>query len=308
MSSDRAEFETRTSCITCGSKELKELARGRFDEEPLHSFLANDPFGENPLPYLKDAEWQFVQCDVCQQKFHRNILNEKWNGIYYNRWITSEAIEAHAQASGHTGFHSDFRKGKHAVERILQIERLTRNIRGADAVRVLDFGCGEGRFLSTCADFGFECVGVEFSAAREKTKVINFFPDLDEVKKETSAGHFHAAVLFEVLEHLSDPLDVLRSIRPLLTDNGILILETPNCPEVTGIHDQNDYELINPLGHINAFTAQTQERIAKEAGFERVKPSTVQCTADPLRAYKRELRRLLQPFLKRYTQQYFVAV
>jgi len=261
----------------------------------------------HPLPYLEQAEWSFVQCKKCSQKFHQNVLTEEWLGIYYNNWISREAIEQHARNSGNFGFHANFEKGKHSVERILQLERLTRNLREDGPIRVLDFGCGDGKFLATCASLGFECVGVEFSAAREKTKAVDFFGDLEQVEREYGSGQFHAAVLFEVLEHLFDPLAILRSIRTFLVEGGILILETPNCPNVTGIHDINDYRLIDPLGHINAFTAQTQERIAIEAGFHRVTPSVVQCTADPARAYKREARRILQPFLRRNTQQYFIA-
>ena len=239
----QAEFVTRTSCITCKSDELSQLSRGRYSDEPLRSFLANDPFGEDPLPHLLEAEWCFVQCQSCGQKFHQKILSPEWNKIYYDRWISSEAIEELGRARGIHGFHADFGKGKHATERVLQIELLTRKLR------------------------------VEFSAAREKTKVIDFFGNLDQVKQEIEPAHFHAVVLFEVLEHLSEPLEVLQSIRPLVKDGGILVLETPNCPDVTSIENKYDYRLINPLGHINAFTPETQERIAKEAGFKRITPS-----------------------------------
>lgn len=130
---------------------------------------------------------------------------------------------------------------------------------------------------------------------------------MEQVREDYAPGHFHAAVMFEVLEHLASPLDVLREIRPFVQDGGVLILETPNCPEVTGINSLTDYRLISPLGHINAFTPETQEKIAQEAGFKRISTSTVQCTADPIRVYKREARRFLSPFLKRYTQQYFTT-
>ncbi|MGY6409685.1 MAG: class I SAM-dependent methyltransferase [Alkalilacustris sp.] len=273
----------------------------------MYDYLSADPFGENPLPHLKDAEWCFVQCNACGQKFHQRILNPEWNKIYYNRWITAEAIESHARSLGNFGFRASFNKGVHSVERILQIEWLTEELRGADPVRLLDFGCGDGRFLAACAAFGFECVGVEFSSAREKTRVADFFGGLEEVRAEMAPGHFHAVVLFEVLEHLAEPLQTLKALHALLARGGVLVLETPNCPNVTSINSISDYRLIDPLGHINAFTPETQERIANEAGFARVTPGTPQCTVDPMKVYKRELKRLLRPLLKRYTQQYFVA-
>lgn len=301
-----AGFETRTSCITCGSERLRELSSGRFADDPLHGFMAADPFGEDPLPYLRNATWSFVQCADCGQKFHRNILNEEWLGIYYNRWISSEAIERFLEARSESVFQREFNVGKHAIERILLLEKLTRELRGTDPVRVLDFGCGEGTFLAACACCGFEGVGIEFSAAREARKRVAFFPDLEQVAATYEPGHFHAITLFEVLEHLTHPRDVLIALRPLVRPGGILMLETPNCDSVTGIETRADYALIGPLGHINAFDPVTQERIANETGFTRISPGVVQCTADMARVYKREARRFLRPFLKRYTRQVFV--
>ena len=302
-----AGFDVRNSCITCGSGVLKELSSGRYSEDPLRRFIDNDPHGENPSPHLRNATWSFVQCEICDQKFHRRILNDEWLNIYYNRWITHKAIEQHKESLGAIGFKANFRIGIHATERMLLLEKLTRGIRGDDPVRVLDFGCGEGKFLSICATCGFECVGVEFSSARKKSKRVDFFPSLVKVAEEHPPGHFHAVVLFEVLEHLSRPLDVLRELRGFVKKGSVLILETPNCETVSGIQTENDYRLIHPLGHINAFTPSTQERIAKEAGFVRISPCAVQCTADMRRVYKREARRFLQPFSRRYTQQVFLA-
>ncbi|MEL6485898.1 MAG: class I SAM-dependent methyltransferase [Pseudomonadota bacterium] len=303
----QAQFNTREQCITCGASEFNELAAGRFTEDPLHSFLSDDPFGEDPLPHLRNAEWRFVECRNCGQKLHQHVLNEEWNNIYYSRWISSEAIAQHAQVIGESGFESRFSQGSHAVERILQLERLTRGLRGSDPLRVLDFGCGEGHFLAAAAAFRCECVGVEFSAAREKTKVIDFFGNLDQVEEEYGLSHFHAVTLFQVLEHLSEPLSVLKELRKHIVDGGVLILETPNCVGVSGIQDKVDYRKIHPLGHINGFEPKTMELIAVNAGFEKVKTSTVQCTADPMRAYKREARRLLSPFLADGTEQFFIA-
>ena len=88
-----------------------------------------------------------------------------------------------------------------------------------------------------------------------------------------------------------------------------MMLETPNCPDVVDIVTEQDYRLIHPLGHINAFTADTQTRNARNArnaGFRRVNAPVVQFTADTKAAYKREARRILRPLIKRNTQQVFI--
>lgn len=240
------------------------------------------------------------------QKFHRDVLNDEWQDIHYNRWITSEAIEQFYEQQGSTRFARLFEVGKHAVERMLIIEKLTRGIRGDEPVRLLDFGCGEGAFLAICANSGFESIGVEISAAREEKQQIEYFSNLEQVAEKYELASFHSITLFEVLEHLNRPLEVLRDLSRFAMKGCILILETPDCEGVTDIRSRRDFDLIGPLGHINAFTAASQERIAKEAGFTRISPGVAQCTADFQRVYKREARRFLQPFLKRTTRQYFV--
>lgn len=302
----QAQFRSRADCITCGGSNLKTLSTGRFFDEPLKSIMAGENFGEDPMPHLQEAAWTFVQCQDCDQKFHRDILTDAWINIYYNRWITDDAIDAFYESRGISRFEKDHAAGRHAVERALLLEKLTRDARGRDPVRVLDFGCGEGVFLAACATFGFEGVGVDFSEAREKNKRVAFYRDLDAVRAQYADGHFDAIVLFEVLEHLAAPRDLLHELSVLMKPGGILILETPNADGVTDIVTRRDHDLIDPLGHINAFTPQTQETIAKNAGFRRITPTVVQCTADAPRVYKRELRRMLTPFLKRNTQQVFV--
>jgi len=61
----RAEFVTRDTCINCGSGNLHQLSDGLFDQEPLQSFLANDPWGEKPMPYLAGQRWSYVKCGEC---------------------------------------------------------------------------------------------------------------------------------------------------------------------------------------------------------------------------------------------------
>ena len=303
-----AQFDRRESCITFGSHNIRILTSGRFWDEPVHGFLAGDAYGKDPLPSLRNASWTFVECEDCRQKFHRDVLNDEWTDIHYNRWITKDAIEQFYADRGLERFPRDFAVGVHAVERMLLIEKLTRDLRGSGPVRLLDFGCGEGAFLAICANSGFEAVGVEFSEAREADKWIDFYATLDQVAQHHEPESFHAVTLFEVLEHLPDPLAILRELAGFTRKGGILILETPDCEGVTDIRNRRDFDLIGPLGHINAFTAATQERIAREAGFQRISPGVAQCTADMPRVYKREARRLLQPFLKRTTRQYFAKI
>ena len=305
MNSQQAEFVIRNKCINCGSKHLNVLSSGSFNEEPIRTFIEDDPWGESPLPYLENERWVYVQCNECSQMFHSRILSPEWNEILFSKWMTEDAILSYEEKLN-TPLRQ-FEKKKIYVEHVLRIEKKTRKIRENESVRILDFGCGWGEFLAMCERFDFTVYGVDKSSARrEAGQNVPILPRLDDIKqtKEGSLG-FHAITLFEVLEHLDDPFSILQELSEYLVRDGILVLETPNCTGTIGITSKTDYRHIHPLSHINGFTPETLRSIAERAGFRSVKRDIAQVTCDGYRVAKREMKRLFSGILKPTTQQYF---
>lgn len=299
----KAVFVNRNKCITCEGKDLKTLSKGRFTDEPLRSFLLNDPWGVSPLPFIDEEQWIFVQCNDCSQKFHKRILNDEWLEIYYSKWISSDAIEEYHKNVSRT---ARFDKAIHSIERILLIEKATRQITKNKEVKILDFGCGDGDFLEACQLFGFKCTGIEFSEARYERRGIDFYPSLqDAIKSTENTVEFDAIVMFEVLEHLPNPRKTLTDLVKNLKKGGVFVIETPNCAHVKNILTVEDYRLIHPLGHINAFSPETMSRIARKVGLEPFDAGTPQVSADYIRIVKREGRRLLEKFWSYRTQMFF---
>ena len=294
----RAELVARDSCIACRSKNLRELSSGGFDEEPLRSFIAHAPWGESPLPYLSGLRWSYVCCTDCTQAFHRYVLAPEWNEVRFSKWMSAEAIENFERAIQTPT--RRFQHGRERTKHVLALEVLTRPLRAGAPVRVLDFGCGNGEFLAACALYGFEVLGVDRSAARRGNARVPVASSLEEID-----GSFHAITLFEVLEHLDDPRTVVENLRERLVSGGVLILETPDATGVTHITSRTDSDKIFPLDHINGFTPRTLRDFALRLGFESVPRPVAQVNCDLARVLKTELRRVLQPFLPRTTQQYF---
>ena len=213
---------------------LETLSEGVIGEEPLRSFIENDPWGVSPLPYIAHQRWVFVRCADCAQMFHRHVLSPAWNARRFSEWMT-EAARRQFLAATDTPENA-FNQGRRHVGHAVRIERLTRALRAHQAVRVLDFGCGWGEFLAVCEGFGFFCCGVDPSPARRQNGQIHILPDLERVKALPEAARgFHAITLLEVLEHLDDPLSTLRSLRDHFVPRGILILETPDCAGVSDL-------------------------------------------------------------------------
>jgi SAM-dependent methyltransferase len=297
----RARFVERAACVGCRSAALREVAGGRFDEGLVGRFIAEDPWGEHPGPFLAGQRWSFVECTACGLAFHRYVLDAEWSNRRFERWMSQEAIQAFEAklVPPSSPVHADSAYMAHA----LRIERLTRSARGGARPRLLDFGCGYGGFLSACAALGFTAVGVDRAAAkREHGSYAHVFSTLEET---AHLAPFHAITLFEVLEHLDQPLDMLERLRSELADGGVLVLETPDCDGVRDIRTRDDYYKIHPLDHINAFTPATLAGIARRAGFLPVSTPLAVVATTPLQAAKAVARHMLAPLRRRSTQQYF---
>ena len=297
-----ATFTDRNNCISCGGNQLLALSSGKFDEGSLKHFIEDDPWGEeHPLPFLVGKEWCFVSCKNCGMSFHRYILSPEWSERKFSKWMSQEAIDAFE--SSYKTPNTVFQKGRANAAHVLQIERLTREIRDNVATRILDFGCGYGEFLSMCAAFGFEGYGVDRSTARHQGGCYeNIFSEIEEV---AHLAPFHALTLFETVEHLDDPKNIMLQLRELLISGGILVVEVPDCTGVTDIITQNDYYKIHPLEHLNGFTPETLRKFVIGLGFEPIDKQFASVTDDSKIIAKNIVKRLIKPFMKSTTQMYF---
>jgi SAM-dependent methyltransferase len=112
------------------------------------------------------------------------------------------------------------------------------------AGRILDVGCGYGFFLNYLAERGWEAEGIEISA-RGRAYAARNFPALkvrgNPLPDPDIPDHCYDAVsLFYVLEHLSDPIAVLKETRRILKPGGVLLLRWPHSTPIV--------QLLGPLG------------------------------------------------------------
>ncbi len=128
--------------------------------------------------------------------------------------------------------------------------------------RVLDIGASSGLFLQALQnEFQAEGVGVEPGDAYRalaEAQGLHMLPSLPELIA-SRPQRFDLVSLMHVLEHLLDPVGVLRQIREeLLAPQGWLLLEVPN------FYAHNSYE----LAHLSCFTPHTLQEALSKAGYE----------------------------------------
>jgi SAM-dependent methyltransferase len=107
--------------------------------------------------------------------------------------------------------------------------------RGLSRLRVLDYGCGTGALVTyPLALLGHTVLGSDvhdpsIELARTRYQLPNLtFEALSIEKLLEQAAQFDVVICSEVLEHLVNPGDFLRSLRRLVVPHGIVIITTPN--------------------------------------------------------------------------------
>jgi cyclopropane fatty-acyl-phospholipid synthase-like methyltransferase len=105
--------------------------------------------------------------------------------------------------------------------------------------RILEIGCGEGRFLEIANAKGHTSLGLDFNLkavkkAQEKGLNVNCW-DLRELKSRIGDQEFDAVVFFQVLEHIDDLASFFSDLSLIMGPNTSLHLACPS-PNRYSIH------------------------------------------------------------------------
>lgn len=142
--------------------------------------------------------------------------------------------------------------------------------------RVLDVGCARGYVGAQIKNMGNFVAGIEISkpAADEAKKVLDEVYVCDIEKDCPALNNFDLAILPEILEHVFDPVEVLKKIYPFLTSGGEIIITTPNILLWTnrikvlfGKFEYTDQGLMD-FGHIRFLTYKYLNKVLKDSGFK----------------------------------------
>lgn len=124
--------------------------------------------------------------------------------------------------------------------------------------KILDFGSGKGKFLKISNKFGWETLGIETSLPRAEFAEKNY--KLNIIKQpykqgKINDGLFDVISFFHVLEHISDPGNLIANIvKDNLKDNGLLVIEVPNFNSFQSQIAGKNWLHLDVPRHINHFT------------------------------------------------------
>jgi 2-polyprenyl-3-methyl-5-hydroxy-6-metoxy-1,4-benzoquinol methylase len=150
---------------------------------------------------------------------------------------------------------------------LLRLRRLARLLNGSGG-RIVDVGCTVGTFLRTAQREGFTPIGVEpnpQAAARARGQGLEVHTGFFDQAAVERIGRADAVHMGDVIEHVFDPVELLRRAASVLRPGGVLMVVTPDIESVMGRLLQ-----VKPDEHLIYFTRRSLELAARTAGFEDV--------------------------------------
>jgi SAM-dependent methyltransferase len=164
---------------------------------------------------------------------------------------------------------------------------------------LLDVGCGIGRFCQAAHVSGWEVTGIDISeqaialgSTQARFPLLNC--NLQDIIR--SGRRFDVITAFEVIEHLSDPLQFLAAVRNALAVDGEFFATVPNwdSPEVQSAVRQ---DWVPPV-HLCYYSAGALQSLARKAGLRSVTTGFIYsdpAPRHPVRLIRWTARRLLRP-------------
>ena len=158
--------------------------------------------------------------------------------------------------------------------------------------RLLEIGCGSGEALQGRQDLGWSVEGIEIdgeSARLARGRGIRV--GSGALKEQSFApDSFDAVVLLHLIEHVPDPLDLLRESHRILKSGGRIVVVTPNTSSLGHRWYRRDWRGLEPPRHLNIFGIASFLRLREMTGFRTVRFTTSFRDANNLFVASRNIR------------------
>lgn len=146
---------------------------------------------------------------------------------------------------------------------------------------LLDIGCGGGSFLRIAQSCGWQVTGLDPDpkvVASSRAQGWNMLQGGVE-QFDGKEGLFDVITMSHVIEHVHEPVAVMKTCHRLLKPGGRLWLQTPNIDSLGHRHYGHNWRGLEPPRHLVLFNRRSLRLGLSSAGFDRIEDRT---TCSPL--------------------------
>jgi SAM-dependent methyltransferase len=203
----------------------------------------------------------YSYCPGCKHIYLLNPLKEEKLIKFYTGYPTS-SLEWHRSESDF--YRRIYQKGLEMIKPL------------SKGVDMLDIGCSSGYFLSIASEHGFSSNGIEPNAQESdyaSNNGINILgstiSDLDECKK------FDVITLWDVLEHIRQPVNYLQRLQRHLALNGLIFVQVPSSDSLAARIMRGACNMFDGIEHLTLFSARSLDIAFQNAGYRRIASQSV---------------------------------
>ena len=209
------------------------------------------------LPYGIHNKW-LLECSSCSFQFafpqpSDDELNRIYNSHYFEEWGDEKSSSALGEMKKLT-----FKKILGRVQHHIEIKSC------------LDFGCGLGYVIDQGLANNLKMAGLEpieevrkslNTKFKGKATIASDLPSIDET--------FDLITIYDVIEHLRDPILTLKELKKLLTANGAISITTIDKDSIWSRLMKQKWFHIH-RAHLWYFDKRSLTKICEEAGYDMV--------------------------------------
>ena len=220
----------------------------------------------DPLPHPDDLHLAYRRYFTHGEQDGESFRASRLRSILYQVYLLSVAIPANLVGLG---------QSKRERDRMF--------LRNLSLGKVLDVGCGDGRFLHRMQKAGWSVDGVDFDAKAVAAAKLRYGLVLrhgDLASADFPSGAYDAVTLSHVIEHVPDPIGLLVEVRRVLKQGGRMVVVTPNSESYGHREFKEHWYGLDAPRHLQIFSTRTLSETGRRAGFRVIETASTAASAD----------------------------